>query len=224
MITNLFSVFDPAAGFEGMSLNWISTLLGVRLVPYLYWVSPSRRRALFRGLCSTLYGEFKLLLGPRAYSVTFGFVGLFILIIFNNVLGLVPYIFTRRRHMSITLRLALPLWLSFILFGWINHTQHMFAHLVPQGTPGALMVFMVLIETTRNVIRPGTLAIRLSANIIAGHLLLTLMGNAGPSLGVAGVVGLTLGQNLLMLLEMAVAMIQAYVFTVLVTLYAAEVN
>lgn len=83
---------------------------------------------------------------------------------------------------------------------------------------------MVLIETTRNVIRPGTLAIRLSANIVAGHLLLTLMGNAGATLSVIGVVGLTLGQNLLMMLEIGVAIIQAYVFTVLTTLYVAEVT
>ena len=86
------------------------------------------------------------------------------------------------------------------------------------------MVFIVLIETTRNLIRPGTLAIRLSANIVAGDLLLTLMGNAGPSLSVFGVTGLILGQNLLILLEIGVAIIQAYVFTVLTTLYVAEVT
>ena len=224
MITNLFSVFDPAAGPEGMSLNWGATLLGLGLVPYLYWRSPSRITLLLNSILGVVYKELKLLLGPGAHRIILAFISVFTLIILNNCLGLVPYIFTSTSHISISLRLSLPMWVSFMLFGWINHAQHIFAHLVPQGTPAALIVFIVLIETTSNVIRPGTLAIRLSANIVAGHLLLTLMGNAGPALGVFGVAGLVLGQNLLMLLEIGVAIIQAYVFTVLTTLYVAEVT
>ena len=99
----------------------------------------------------------------------------------------------------------------------------MFAHLVPQGTPAALIPFIVLIETIRNVIRPGTLAVRLAANIIAGHLLLTLLGNTGPSLSTSILVLLVIAQILLLILESAVAIIQSYVFAVLRTLYAREV-
>ena len=123
-----------------------------------------------------------------------------------------------------TLSLSMPLWVAFILYGWINHTQHMFAHLVPQGTPGPLIPFIVLIETIRNVIRPGTLAVRLAANIIAGHLLLTLLGSTGPSLSMSLVTLLLISQILLLTLEAAVAVIQSYVFAVLRTLYAREVN
>ena len=83
---------------------------------------------------------------------------------------------------------------------------------------------MVLIETVRNVIRPGTLAIRLAANIIAGHLLLTLLGNTGPSIGKALIPVLIVSQILLLVLESAVAVIQSYVFAALRTLYAREVN
>ena len=100
----------------------------------------------------------------------------------------------------------------------------MFAHLVPQGTPGPLIPFIVLIETIRNVIRPGTLAVRLAANIIAGHLLLTLLGSTGPSLSISLVTLLLISQILLLTLEAAVAVIQSYVFAVLRTLYAREVN
>ena len=123
-----------------------------------------------------------------------------------------------------TLSLSMPLWVAFILYGWVNHTQHMFAHLVPQGTPGPLIPFIVLIETIRNVIRPGTLAVRLAANIIAGHLLLTLLGSTGPSLSISLVTLLLISQILLLTLEAAVAVIQSYVFAVLRTLYAREVN
>jgi len=99
----------------------------------------------------------------------------------------------------------------------------MFAHLVPQGTPSALIPFIVLIETIRNVIRPGTLAVRLAANMIAGHLLLTLLGSTGPSLSTSILSLLIIAQILLLILESAVAIIQSYVFAVLRTLYAREV-
>ena len=100
----------------------------------------------------------------------------------------------------------------------------MFAHLVPQGTPPVLIPFIVLIETIRNIIRPGTLAVRLAANIIAGHLLLTLLGNTGPSLSLSILSILIFSQILLLILESAVAIIQSYVFAVLRTLYTREIN
>jgi F-type H+-transporting ATPase subunit a len=86
------------------------------------------------------------------------------------------------------------------------------------------MPFMVLIETIRNVIRPGTLAVRLAANIIAGHLLLVLLGNQGPSISSSLLGVLLLTQILLLTLESAVAIIQSYVFAVLATLYSREVS
>jgi F-type H+-transporting ATPase subunit a len=95
---------------------------------------------------------------------------------------------------------------------------------VPQGTPRILIPFIVCIETIRNVIRPGTLAVRLTANIIAGHLLLTLIGNTGNSLSLILVNFLLIGQVALLMLESAVSIIQSYVFAVLSTLYSSEVN
>ena len=223
MITNLFSVFDPTSSLISLPLNWLSTFLGVLFIPMLYWAIPSRWSLFWSKITETLHKEFKTLLGSANPGSTIIFVALFSLIVFNNFLGLLPYIFTRTRHLIITLSLALPLWLAFIIFGWVNHTQHMFAHLVPQGTPAALMPFMVLIETIRNVIRPGTLAVRLAANMIAGHLLLTLIGRTGPSLSSTLAVILVFRQVLLLILEAAVAVIQSYVFAVLSTLYASEV-
>jgi len=116
------------------------------------------------------------------------------------------------------------LWLSFMLYGWINHINHIFAHLVPLSTPNILIPFIVLIESIRNIIRPGTLAVRLSANIIAGHLLITLLGNqATSSISSMLLVIVLLTQVALLTLECAVSIIQAYVFAVLSTLYSSEV-
>lgn len=224
MITNLFSTFDPSTNILNLSLNWIRTLIGLLLIPLIYWFIPSRINIIWINVIITLHKEFKTLLGPyNQRGGTFIFISLFSLILFNNFIGLFPYIYTSSRHISITLSLALPLWLRFILYGWINNTQHIFAHLVPQGTPPILMPFIVCIETIRNIIRPGTLAVRLAANIIAGHLLLTLLGNTGPIINSSIISLLIIVQLLLLTLEFAVSIIQSYVFAILSTLYSREV-
>jgi len=224
MITNLFSIFDPSTTLFNLSLNWLRTFIGIFIIPYSFWIIPSRINILWNSLITTLHKEFKNLLGIYSINgISFIFISLFSLILFNNFLGLFPYIFTRTRHLTITLTLSLPLWLSFIIFGWLNHTQHIFAHLVPQGTPRILIPFIVCIESISNIIRPGTLAVRLTANIIAGHLLLTLLGNTGNSLSFLIINFLLLSQIILLILESAVAIIQSYVFAILSTLYSREV-
>lgn len=225
MITNLFSVFDPSTNILNLSLNWLRTFIGLLLIPIIFWFIPSRYNLLWNNIILTLHKEFKTLLGTSGHKGrTFMFISLFCFIVFNNFIGLFPYIFTSSRHLSFTLTLALPLWLSFIIYGWINNTQHIFAHLVPQGTPSVLIPFIVCIETISNVIRPGTLAVRLAANIIAGHLLLTLLGNTGSSLSYFILIILIISQIALLILESAVAIIQSYVFAILRTLYSREVN
>nr|QBF44146.1 ATP synthase F0 subunit 6 [Corethrella condita] len=225
MMTNLFSVFDPSTTIFNLSLNWLSTFLGILFIPYSYWFMPTRYQIIWNNILLTLHKEFKTLLGPTGHNgSTLMFISLFAFIVYNNFLGLFPYIFTSSSHLTLTLSLALPLWLSFMLYGWINHTQHMFAHLVPQGTPPVLMPFMVCIETISNVIRPGTLAVRLAANMIAGHLLMTLLGNTGPTMSMLLISVLLITQIALLILESAVAIIQSYVFAILSTLYSSEVN
>nr|WBK02866.1 ATP synthase F0 subunit 6 [Inocellia (Epinocellia) sp.] len=223
MMTNLFSVFDPSTTILNWSLNWLSSILGLIIIPNLFWVLPNRLYFIWTNILMKLNQEFKTLLGIKNYKISMIFTSLFLFIMFNNLLGLFPYIFTSSSHMNFTLTLALPLWLSFMIYGWINNTNHMFTHLVPQGTPNILMPFMVCIETISNIIRPGTLAIRLAANMIAGHLLLTLLGNTGSSLMPIMISLLLLTQILLLMLEFAVSIIQAYVFSVLSTLYSSEV-
>nr|YP_006575995.1 ATP synthase F0 subunit 6 [Tropisternus sp. BYU-CO166]ACZ58509.1 ATP synthase F0 subunit 6 [Tropisternus sp. BYU-CO166] len=223
-MTNLFSSFDPSTNLN-TSLNWLSTFLGLMLIPSAFWLIPSRMNFLWMKIMMTLHNEFKILINAdKIKGSTLIFVSLFAMILFNNFLGLFPYIFTSTSHMVLTLTLALPLWLSFMIYGWVNHTMHMLAHLVPEGTPPVLMPFMVCIETISNVIRPGTLAVRLMANMMAGHLLMTLLGNTGPMLSMVMLNFLIFTQLLLLVLESAVAIIQSYVFAVLSTLYSSEVN
>jgi len=96
--------------------------------------------------------------------------------------------------------------------------------LAPQGTPLALLPFMVLIELVSSLMRPLTLAVRLAANIVAGHLLLVLVSSAMPSLAGPRIVIALVGLLALMVLEVGVSVIQRYVFISLTSLYSREVN
>nr|AVJ52317.1 ATP synthase F0 subunit 6 [Eucorysses grandis] len=221
-MTNLFSTFDPSTSIQ-LSMNWMSTFIGMILIPSTFWLLPNRMNIFIFMIMNKLHEEFKLLLGPQNKGMTLMMITLFTFIIFNNAMGLLPYVFTSSSHLVFTMTLALPLWLSIMIFGWINNTNHMFMHLVPTGTPMMLMPFMVMIETISNLIRPGSLAVRLTANMIAGHLLMSLLGNNSINISNILLPVIMIIQMILMMFETAVAIIQAYVFSVLSTLYTSEV-
>nr|AZL93710.1 ATP synthase F0 subunit 6 [Helicoverpa punctigera] len=225
MMSNLFSIFDPSTNLFNIPFNWISTMLGIMFIPYSFWLIPNRHFLLWNFILLKLHNEFKTLLKNNYFQgSTFIFISMFTFILFNNFLGLFPYIFTSTSHLTLSLSISLPLWLSFMIYGWLNNSQHMFIHMIPQGTPTILMPFMVLIETISNIIRPGTLAVRLTANMIAGHLLMTLLSNNGCSMSSYFIMILVMIQILLLILESAVAVIQSYVIAILSTLYSSEVN
>lgn len=226
-MTNLFSSFDPMVNIIGFNirLNWISRIIPILILPQAYWITSSQIIKSIENIINYLHGELAAVFGLVALPGTiFTFLRFFFFIFFCNLIGLAPYIFTRSSHISFTLTLALPIWLGRILFSMKNQYNRLFAHLVPTGTPGALIPVIVIIETVSNLIRPGTLSIRLAANIVAGHLLLTLLGSQGPN--AQGIVLLVLMGRLILLLclELAVACIQAYVFTILRSLYLNELR
>lgn len=222
MIANLFSIFDPSSNFN-TSINWISIFMVIILIPSLYWLIPNNLNILYTIIIKLLHKEFKTIINNKKNNFTLIFISLFIFIILNNLIGLFPYIFTSTSHLNLNLTLALPIWIRILIYGWLKKTNQIFSHLVPQRTPIILIPFIVCIETVRNIIRPITLTIRLTANIIAGHLLLTLLGNLGPHLPILLIPILIITQILLLILESAVAIIQSYVFSVLLTLYSREI-
>lgn len=206
-----------------ISLNWIAGLIVVLMVPQSYWLLNSQLSKRFISVTAFLKNELGAVFGGGALpGVSYLFISVFFFVLFSNFMGLIPYIFTSTSHLSVTLVLSLPLWLGTMIWSVVFQYNSLLAHLVPTGTPAALMPVMVIIETVRNIIRPATLAIRLAANIVAGHLLLTLLGSQGPNLAGAVLIVLFIGLVLLLLLEVAVACIQSYVFTILSSLYLNE--
>lgn len=224
MIINLFSIFDPSSSIN-LELNWIRIFIPLLILPFLFWLTSSRYSISWNLLINLILTELKPLLSNKINFLNFLiFIPLFSLIILINFLGLFPYIFTRSSHLIFSLSLSLNLWISFIIFGWINHILKIFYHLVPHNTPFTLIPFIIIIETIRNIIRPITLAIRLTANIIAGHLLITLISQFTNSLIPLFILIPLIFQITLLMLEISVSFIQAYVFTILSSLYSKESN
>nr|YP_010951345.1 ATP synthase F0 subunit 6 [Phenacoscorpius nebris]WMN14035.1 ATP synthase F0 subunit 6 [Phenacoscorpius nebris] len=150
---------------------------------------------------------------------------LMIFLITLNMLGLLPYTFTPTTQLSLNLGLATPLWLATVIIGMRNQPTHALGHLLPEGTPGPLIPVLIIIETISLFIRPLALGVRLTANLTAGHLLIQLIATAAfvllPLMPTVAILTTTV-LVLLTLLEIAVAMIQAYVFVLLLTLYLQE--
>nr|QQW48042.1 ATP synthase F0 subunit 6 [Melogale moschata] len=140
----------------------------------------------------------------------------------TNLLGLLPHSFTPTTQLSLNLGMAIPLWAGTVVMGFRYKTKASLAHFLPQGTPLPLIPMLVIIETISLFIQPMALAVRLTANITAGHLLIHLIG--GATLALMSISTITAMVTfvilvLLTILEFAVALIQAYVFTLLVSLY-----
>lgn len=141
------------------------------------------------------------------------------------MLGLLPYTFTPTTQLSLNLGLAVPLWLATVLIGLRNQPKSAIAHLLPEGTPVPLIPILIIIETISLFIRPLALGVRLTANLTAGHLLIQLIATAAfVLLSVIPVVAALTATVLFLLtiLEVAVAIIQAYVFVLLLSLYLQE--
>nr|BBC27495.1 ATPase subunit 6 [Trachinus draco] len=150
---------------------------------------------------------------------------LMVLLFTLNMLGLLPYTFTPTTQLSLNMGLAVPLWMATVIIGLRNQPTIALGHLLPEGTPTPLIPVLIIIETISLFIRPLALGVRLTANLTAGHLLIQLIATAAfvllPLMPTVAILTATL-LFLLTLLEVAVAMIQAYVFVLLLSLYLQE--
>nr|YP_044731.1 ATP synthase F0 subunit 6 [Shinisaurus crocodilurus]BAD24781.1 ATPase subunit 6 [Shinisaurus crocodilurus] len=150
---------------------------------------------------------------------------LMLLLLLMNLLGLLPYTFTPTTQLSMNMGFAIPMWLATILTGLRNQPTTSLGHLLPEGTPTPLIPILIIIETISLLIRPIALGVRLTANLTAGHLLIQLISTATITLiNMMPMTALILFFILMLLtcLELAVAMIQAYVFVLLLSLYLQE--
>nr|YP_009027399.1 ATP synthase F0 subunit 6 [Pampus chinensis]YP_009227686.1 ATP synthase F0 subunit 6 [Pampus cinereus]AGX85249.1 ATP synthase F0 subunit 6 [Pampus punctatissimus]AHN49768.1 ATP synthase F0 subunit 6 [Pampus punctatissimus]AHN52507.1 ATP synthase F0 subunit 6 [Pampus cinereus]AHX59167.1 ATP synthase F0 subunit 6 [Pampus chinensis] len=225
MTLSLFNQFAPT-----YTLLIPSSTVAV-FIPWLLFPTPTKQW-LNNRLTTTqnwfiaqLLRELFLPIKPTGHKWALLFVALAMYLTFLNLLGLLPYTFTPTSQLSHNLGFAIPFWLVTVLIGFQDKPTEALAHLLPEGTPTPLIPVLIIIETISLFIRPLALAVRLTANITAGHLLIQLVAKgtlALLSIMPAVAILTTVLLILLTLLEVAVAMIQAYVFVLLLSLYLQE--
>ncbi len=148
---------------------------------------------------------------------------LFLLIITLNLSGLAPYSFSTTSHLIITLSIGLPIWLTLILSSITKSPYMTAANLLPRGAPDWLNPFLIIIETTRILVRPLTLSFRLAANIRAGHIVITLIRiylSRAFFTSINSLIFLLLLNIIYIFFELGICLIQSYIFCLLISLYA----
>nr|BBQ09569.1 ATPase subunit 6 [Dactylopterus volitans] len=225
MILSLFDQF-ASPSYLGIPLIAIALVLPWVLFPSSTprWMN-NRLLALQSWFIARFTQQLMLPLNQGGHKWALILTSLMLFLISLNMLGLLPYTFTPTTQLSMSMGLAVPLWLGTVLIGLRNQPTHALAHLLPEGTPTLLIPILIIIETISLFIRPLALGVRLTANLTAGHLLIQLIATATfvllsfmPAVALLSAILLFL----LTLLEVAVAMIQAYVFVLLLSLYLQE--
>jgi len=226
MIIDIFSSFDPASFLyinKSTNLLLLSSFLIISLIQLPYWNLSTRNIIVIISFNNVIYQQlFRTFTNSLKGSSTI-LSSVFCFIILINLTGLNPYSFSLSRHLIITLSLGLPIWISFILSSFIVSPKATIAHLLPDGAPDWLNPFLILIETTRIFVRPLTLSFRLAANIRAGHIVLGLIRIYRASAFLTSIRIFTLlfsSTIFYIVFEIAICLIQAYIFCLLLSLYS----
>lgn len=210
----LFSRFD-IFNFYGVVL-----LTSLFLFSFILISRVSRLKIFF--IKEILISFHKITLGVQGPKISKAFLIILSTVFFylglRNYFSIFSFIFPTNSQMSLVLVLSLRLWLGFVLFSIFKNLARFISHCVPEGTPLLLVCFLFVIELVRQVIRPLTLTVRLVANILAGHLLMILLSKLALDSLVSFVPYLILN-----IVEMFVALIQAYIIVTMITLYYGEV-
>nr|QGW14888.1 ATPase subunit 6 [Cypraea tigris] len=228
MLVDIFSSFDDnnQVFMSLYMLMWFFSLTSILLFSSWYWVMSPRWSSIIMvfkdTVTSQIFRSFGLNLGGFINIIT----GLFLFLIFVNLSGLVPYVFSPTSHLAVSLSLGLPFWLSLIVSAVFFDPRSVVAGLLPMGAPAALNPFLVVVETVSIMVRPITLSVRLAANMSAGHIVLTLVGNyLTASIFISSVFStlfIILIQVFYTIFEFGISLIQAYIFCLLITLYSDE--
>ena len=186
---------------------------------------PERWQSVLEIVYQNVYNIIKDNLGKEGNKFFPFIFTLFMFIAIMNMFGVVPYAFSVTSHMVITFGLSLSIFLGCVILGLINFRSQFFAMFMPNGSPLGMAPFLVIVEIISFVARALSLGLRLAANITAGHLLLAIIsGFAWTMLAAGGILSVVHVLPLIVIfaivgLELSIAFLQAYVFTVLLCIY-----
>nr|AYP41017.1 ATP synthase F0 subunit 6 [Nodularia douglasiae] len=228
MLMDIFSSLDAGVNsdFSVSGLVWLSGFVGLSISLMSMWVGLSGINVMFFTLMEVVLDLVKSCSGKFFGGFALGQVSLFMLIFVVNISGMIPNVFSPTSHLSLTLVLAMMVWFCLVFSGWVFSWKESAGHLVPTGSPVALIPLLVLIESVSILIRPITLGVRLAANITMGHLMLHVIGEYVVEFFYeVSFLGSLLGGLVMwgyVIFEFAVSFLQAYVFVLLVGLYSSD--
>jgi F-type H+-transporting ATPase subunit a len=234
-IRNLFSLDAPILGNLHISLTNIGLYLtiGGLLILLLNVLTTNYNKIVSNNwsisqeaIYATIHGIVTNQINPRNGQIYFPFIyTLFIFILINNLVGLVPYSFASTSHFALTFALSFTIVLGATILGFQKHGLEFFSLLVPAGCPLGLLPLLVLIEFVSYCARSVSLGLRLGANILSGHMLLNILAGFTYNIMTSGIIYFFLGLIPLAFiiafsgLELGIALIQAQVFVVLSSSY-----
>ncbi len=237
-------IFSPLDQFEIKPLLTINNILTLSLTNYVIYLilvvvliygmigflnnaklGLNRWGVALLAIYDTILNMVNSQIGPRGgYYFPLIFT-LFNFILFANLISMIPYSFAISAQLVAIVSLSLSLWIGVTLLGLSRHGLVFFSLFVPSGTPLALVPVLVLIETLSYSSRAISLGLRLSANVLSGHLLMLILGSLIFNLMSTSIIGFVsgfipmLGVVAIVILEFAISMIQAYVFCILFSGY-----
>ncbi len=228
-ISPIFS-FEPVLGynfsFTNSSLFMVLSVLGV----WLFFTLAMRARATVPGrwqsLAEVTYqfvdGIVEENAGTKARKYFPFIFSLFLFVLFCNLLGMLPYSFTVTSHIIVTFALGALVFTGVTIIGMIHQGPvKFFKHFIPEGLPLWIIPVVFVIELISFLSRPFSLGIRLAANMMAGHTLLKVIAGFVVPLGIFGIAPMVF-LILLTGFEIFIAILQAYIFTLLSSMYLAE--
>nr|AOR07138.1 ATP synthase subunit 6 [Mesenchytraeus cf. gelidus SL-2017] len=226
MMPDIFSSFDPFMFNTLIPSNSIFLCINVLLILFMqssFWIIGSQKSSFMNEIVQLIYTQLSRTNTVHLKGLSSLVSAIFVAVILINLFGLIPYMFSTSSHLIFTLTIGLPIWLSMVLSSFTKSFKASVAHFLPDGAPDWLNPFLVLIETTSITVRPLTLSFRLAANMSAGHIVLSLVGiYCAASLftstfGAIMLLSVSIGY---LLFEVAICMIQAYIFCLLLSLYS----
>lgn len=192
------------------------------------YITPTRWQSVIEIFYETMNDLTKENIGKKGGKYFPFIFTLFIFILVLNLFGVIPYTFSPTAHIAITFGLSLSIFIGVTLLGLVNHGFNYFSMFMPAGSPLGLAPFLIIIEIISHTAKAISLGVRLAANITAGHILFSIFsGFVWTMLTAGGIIMLASIFPLLILLfvtvlELAVALIQAYVFSLLTAIYISE--
>jgi len=191
-------------------------------------IIPSRWQSVIELSYEMVYGVVKENIGLKGRKYFPFIFSLFMMIVILNLIGIVPYTFSPTSHIAVTFGLSFSIFIGVTLLGFVNYGINYLSMFMPAGSPLALAPFMIVIEIVSHIAKAISLGVRLAANITAGHILFAILSGFVWQMLIAGGI-MSLGSIFPMLIvilvtiiEMAVAVIQAYVFSLLTSIYISE--